>query len=245
MRIAKYSRLTLLAALFSTAIMFVLTGTAAAQTTAYSAPSMPAHASVTSAIPAIGSTISQAPTSVTVFTAENINPDPKVSNLFVYGPAGEATAKLISQGNAKVSFTNPKEMSVAIKPDPTHLNGVYVVHWITKSALDGDPDDGAFIFTVKSGAAATATPAATATAAGQTTTPTVSNTSGNSGTPTWLAGLIALAGLIIGLGAGIMLGRRGRIRPAVAESKAAISGSSRGAMRKSIEQEREETTKRP
>ena len=238
MCIAKHSLRLLLAALFGMGLIFVMVGTAAAQTTSRTTPAIPAHASVTSAIPAIGSTISQAPTSVTVFTAEPINPDPKVSNLFVYGPAGEATARLISQGNTKVSFTNPKEMSVTIKPDPQHLNGVYVVHWITKSALDGDPDEGAFTFTVNTGAAAPATPAVTATASGQGTTSPTSN-AGNNGAPIWLVVVLALIGLVIGLGAGFGLGRSGLARPATP------SGATLGAMRRSVKQEEQETTKRP
>ncbi len=233
MHITKRSVLPMLAALFSMNILFLLTGTVSAQT---ARPALPAHASVLSAIPAIGSTISKPPTSVTVFTAENINPDPKVSNLFVYGPSGEATGKLISQGNAKVSFTNPKEMSVNIKPTAGHLYGVYIVHWITKSALDGDPDEGAFTFTVSSsGAAATATPAATAAStSGQTTT---TNNSGSGGAPIWVAAVIALAALVVGLGGGLGLGfSRRRTK--------APSGSV-GGMRQSLQQEQEDTTNRP
>src|ERR1700730_8120657 len=135
----------LFAGLLGLSALFMISGTALAHS---NHPQFPAHASVLKAIPAIGSTVSQAPTTVTVFTAENINPDPKKSNLFVFGPSGEATAKLISVGNATVSLSNPQEMSVKIKPDPQHSNGVYVVQWITVSALDGDPDSGAFSFTV-------------------------------------------------------------------------------------------------
>jgi methionine-rich copper-binding protein CopC len=230
---AKHSRHLILAIFISIGLIFVITTTVSAQTTTRAAQDIPAHASVLRAIPAIGSTITQAPTSVTVFTAENINPDPKVSNLFVYGPAGEATDVLISQGNAQVSLTNPEEMSVNIKPTPQHLNGVYVVHWITKSALDGDPDEGAFTFTVNTAATATATPAATATSStGQVTPPTTTNTSG--GTPIWLVAVIALVGLVIGLGAGLGLGRRRSVRPS------AVSGSSLSAMRQSIKQEQKE-----
>ncbi|HEV2582986.1 MAG TPA: copper resistance protein CopC, partial [Ktedonobacteraceae bacterium] len=175
----KANHIHILAIFISIGLFFAITGTAAAQTTTPDTPALPAHASVTRAIPAIGSTISQAPTSVTIFTAENINPDPKVSNLFVYGPVGAASDVLISQGNAQVSITNPEEMSINITPNLQHVNGVYVVHWITKSALDGDPDEGAFIFTVNTGAAATATPAATTTSStGQITTPPTTNTSG-------------------------------------------------------------------
>lgn len=210
-----------------------MSGTAAAQTISRNAPAIPAHASVIKAIPAIGSTITQAPTSVTVFTAENINPDPKVSNLFVYGPSGEATAALISSGNAQVSLTNPEEMSVKIKPDPQHLNGVYVVRWITKSALDGDPDEGAFTFTVNTSAAGTTgTPTPVATTTGQGTAPA---TTSSGGTPVWVDALLAVAGLVVGLGAGVAVGRRGRATPA----------ASLGAMRRSIADEQKETTKRP
>src|SRR5260370_12894943 len=127
------------AALLSLRLLWLMAGTVSAHTT------IPAHAKVNKAIPAIGSTVSQAPTAVTVFALENIHPDPNKSNLFIYSPAGD----LISQGNAKVSLTNPEEMSIAIKPDSANLNGVYVVQWKTVSALDGDPDQGAFVFTVK------------------------------------------------------------------------------------------------
>lgn len=214
-------------------VMSVMSGTVAAQTISRSAPALPAHASVIKAIPAIGSTITQAPTSVTVFTAENINPDPKVSNLFVYGPSGEASAALISQGNAQVSLTNPEEMSVKIKPDPQHLNGMYVVRWITRSALDGDPDEGAFTFTVNTSAAGTTgTPTPVATTTGQGTTPA---TTSSGGTPVWVDALLAVAGLVVGLGAGVVVGRRGRAAPA----------ASLGAMRRAIADEQRETTKRP
>src|SRR5438270_7403068 len=111
----------LLATLLSLGLVSILVGVASAQ---------PAHAKVTKAIPAIGSTITQAPTTVTVFALENINPNPKLSNLFVYAPSGD----LISQGNAQVSLQDPKQMSITIKPNG---NGVYVVRWITVSALDG------------------------------------------------------------------------------------------------------------
>src|SRR5438552_1757631 len=137
----------LFAALLSMGLLFVVAGTASA------------HAKVLSATPAIGSTIAKAPTTVTVVCAENINPNPKLSNLFVYAPSGD----LISQGDAKVSLSNPKEMSIGIKASD---NGVYVVRWITVSADDGDPDQGAFVFTVKPTVAAT----------GNTSTPASSTT---------------------------------------------------------------------
>src|SRR5712692_1572761 len=126
-----------LAILLSLGLVCMVAGTAPAHSMVPTRGLEPAHAKVYKAIPAIGSTITQAPTSVTVFTLENINPNPKISNLFVYSPTGE----LISQGNAQVSLQDPKQMSITIKPNG---NGVYIVRWITVSALDGDPDQGAF-----------------------------------------------------------------------------------------------------
>jgi copper resistance protein C len=216
-----YYRLQLpFALLLSMGLLYLMTGTVSAHST------IPTHAKVNKAIPAIGSTVSQAPTTVTVFTLENINPDPNKSNLFVYSPAGD----LISQGNAKVSLTNPEEMSIAIKPDSAHPNGVYVVRWITVSALDGDPDQGAFVFTVNTSAVTTPTPVATTTAS---TAPLTTTTSGTSGTPVWVSIVVGVIALLVGLAVGLGLGRR-------------RNTSSIGTMRKTVaQQSEEEPIKRP
>src|SRR5215472_223375 len=141
---------TPLAMFLSVGLLLLMAGTVAAQSTAPTRVTVPAHAKVYKAIPAIGSTITQAPTTVTVFTLENINPNPKLSNLFVYAPSGD----LISQGDAKVALNDPRQMSITIKPTG---NGVYIVRWITVSAQDGDPDQGAFFFNVQPKAPAKAT----------------------------------------------------------------------------------------
>ena len=217
-----YYRLQLpFALMLSMGMLYFMTGNVSAHST------IPAHAKVNKAIPAIGSTVSQAPTTVTVFTLENINPDPNKSNLFIYSPAGD----LISQGNAKVSLTNPEEMSIAIKPDSANLNGVYVVQWKTVSALDGDPDQGAFVFTVNAGVVTTPTPVATTTTS---TTPSTTATSGTSGTPVWVSIVVGVVALLIGLAVGLGLGRR-------------RTESSIGTMRKAVTQQPqdEEPIKRP
>jgi methionine-rich copper-binding protein CopC len=203
----------LFAALLSLGLLFIIAGTASAHTN---------HAKVLSATPAIGSTIAQAPTKVTVECAENINPNPKLSNLFVYGPSGE----LISQGNATVSLSNPKEMSIGIKSDG---NGVYVVRWITVSAADGDPDQGAFVFTVKPAVTTAPTPT------GNSTT-TTNSTPASSGTPLWATILIGFVALLVGLGAGLGIGRS-RTKPAA---------STLSAMRREVAaQEEPKTPTRP
>ena len=211
-----HRRVQLLAGtLLSLGLLVLMGGTALAHTL------VPAHAKVLSAVPAIGSTVAQAPTTVTVNTAENINPDPKKSNLFVYSPAGD----LISQGNAQVSFTNPRQMSITIKSTG---DGIYVVQWITVSAEDGDPDQGAFVFTVKSTVTATSTPAPSHN------TPPPASTSGTGGTPLWVPIVVGILALLVGLGGGLGIGRRSR--PATLST-----------MRKAVatEQEEEAPTKRP
>ena len=217
-----YSRLQIaFAFMLSIGLLYLMTGTVSAHAT------IPVHAKVNKAIPAINSTISQAPTVVTVFTLENINPDPNKSNLFVYSPAGD----LISQGNATVSLTNPREMSITIKPDKANLNGVYVVRWITVSAEDGDPDQGAFVFTVNASAATTPTPVVTTTSS---TAPSTTTTNGAGGTPTWVPIVVGVGALLVGLAVGLILGRR-------------RSASSIGTMRKAVTQQsqEEESIKHP
>ena len=157
-----------------------------------------AHAKVDSATPGIGAVVGAAPTTISVHTLENIKPGAQFSNLFVYGPSGD----LISQGDAKIPLSKPNVMSVAIKPEK---NGVYIVRWITVSADDGDPDQGAFTFTVKPGATGSPAPTTnTAKAAPASPTNTFPIL------PVVITGLIAL---LIGLGAGFGIGRSRAVGP--------------------------------
>jgi methionine-rich copper-binding protein CopC len=192
MRTSRYALKTLLAAALSLSLLCMMAGAVFAA---------PAHAKVGSADPGINSTVTKAPTKVTVFALENINPDPTKSNLIVYGPSADATDTVISQGNAQIPLSNPKEMSINITPNAGHINGVYVVYWKTVSADDGDAADGTFSFTVNtSGTSASSTSG--------------SNTSTSTGTPVWVPIVAALVALLVGLGAGLSLGA---MRSAVAE----------------------------
>ncbi len=145
-----------------------------------------AHASVINSNPTMNSTLTLAklPTMLTVTTAENMKPGASNSDLFVYGPDG----KLISQGDATVDLNNPTHMSVPIKPDKT---GVYTVYWKTVSADDGDPDAGAFGFTV----------VATSPSSSAATTPA------SMGIPIWVPIVTGIVALLVGLGIGFGFGR--------------------------------------
>jgi copper resistance protein C len=157
----------------------------------------PNHAKVISSDPAINSVIKQAPTKITVTTAENMKPGATNSNLQVYGP----DYALISQGNAVVGLNDPTKMSVNVKPEK---NGVYIVRWYTVSADDGDAAQGAFSFTV--GTAASTIVTAQPTTAAQA--PSSASTSSSSGTPLWVPIVTGLLALLVGLGAGLGFGRR-------------------------------------
>jgi methionine-rich copper-binding protein CopC len=147
-------------------------------------------------------TLATLPTTITVTTAENMKPGPSNSDLFVYGPSG----KLISQGDATVALNDPTHMSVAIKPDKT---GVYTVHWKTVSADDGDPDEGAFGFTVTSTLSSPSIEAKTAP------------NSDMAGTPIWVSIVAGVIALLVGLGVGIGIGRAGKSQPSLPEETVA------------------------
>ena len=176
------------AAMLSLGLFFVLINPSFAQ---------PNHAKVISSDPGINSVIKQAPTKITVTTAENMKPRAKNCNLEVYGPDDA----LISQGDATIGLNDPTKMSVNIKPGK---NGIYIVRWYTVSADDGDAAQGAFAFTVGT-AASTAVTAQPAQAA-QKASP--ASTSGTNGMPIWLALIIGLIALLVGLGAGLSIARR-------------------------------------
>lgn len=196
MRILHFGRL-ITAMLCGVGLLFIVVGTAFAHT---------AHAKVLTATPAIGSTIASVPNKITVECAENINPDPKLSNLFVYAPNGD----LISSGNATIPLSSPKEMSITIKPSG---NGIYIVRWITVSAEDGDPDQGAFVFTVKA-STTTTTPVGNSTPS--------ATTSGTNGIPLWVPIIVGILALVVGLGGGMALGTSRAKHPTISTMRQAV-----------------------
>ena len=157
-------------------------------------PSAAAHAKYQSSVPAADSTVTQAPSVVTVHFAEDVNPNG--SDLVVYDTNG----KVVSTAPGKVDTGDAKTMTVPMTGDTSDS---YLVVWHTVSLDDGDAAVGAFIFNVGS-------PAKPGDTGGSTTSPgSTSATSAASGTPGWVVALAGIVGLIIG-SAGTLLfaGRR-------------------------------------
>lgn len=146
-----------------------------------------AHAAFGSSDPAPGATLKAAPTIVTIHFLENVNPSG--SDIVVL----DATGKQVSTGPAKATPNDLKTMTVSMQGNDSET---YLVQWHNVSADDGDPDIGAFTFTVN--------PKSTST----TTTSTTRNTSSSSGVPVWATVLIGFLGLIVGAGGMFALRRK-------------------------------------
>ncbi len=103
------------------------------------APRAFAHAFPDHAQPAVGSTVSSAPSEVKIWFSEKL--EPAFSKLDVHDGAGAA----VDQGDAAVDPQDATLMHVSLKPLPA---GTYKVHWHAVS-VDSHVTDGTFTFTVK------------------------------------------------------------------------------------------------
>jgi methionine-rich copper-binding protein CopC len=117
-----------------------------------------AHARYDSSTPGSSATVATAPTAVSVTFTEEL----ASIQIAITGPHGTE----VTTDNATIDLAHRTNASVPIKNDGP---GVYTVVWKNVSGDDGDPNDGAFVFTVAgtppAPAAAPAAPAANAPAA--------------------------------------------------------------------------------
>lgn len=144
------------------------------------ASTVSAHALPQTTTPAEGSSVQQAPGSVSIIFGET--PDPKLSSITVVNGTGTG----VDAGATAVVSGNPVELRVALKP---HLgNGVYTVTWKTVSTVDGHLATGSFAFGV--GVSASSIPKTAAVVGASPPSPAAV-----------LARLILFAGLVTVLGA--------------------------------------------
>ena len=105
------------------------------------APPLQAHAFLDHASPAVGSLVSTAPTVVTLWFTQDL--EPAFSNVTVMNEAGQR----VDLGNARIPPDSPAELQIGLKP---LLPGTYLVNWHVVS-VDTHPTEGTFTFDVGSG----------------------------------------------------------------------------------------------
>jgi copper resistance protein C len=100
-----------------------------------------AHAFLDHASPAVGSSVPTAPTVVTIWFTQDL--EPAFSNVTVTNQAGQR----VDLGNAKIPAGSPAELQIGLKPLPP---GTYLVNWHVVS-VDTHPTEGTFTFEVGGG----------------------------------------------------------------------------------------------
>ena len=100
-----------------------------------------AHAFLDHASPAVGSSVPTAPTVVTLWFTQDL--EPAFSNVTVTNEAGQR----VDLGNTRIPPGSLAELQIGLKPLPP---GTYLVSWRVVS-VDTHPTEGTFTFEVGSG----------------------------------------------------------------------------------------------
>lgn len=98
-----------------------------------------AHAFPDHSQPAVGSTVSPAPTELRIWFTQDLEP------AFTKVEVRDASGAQVDKGDAAVDDQDPSLLHVSLKPLPP---GIYKVIWHAVS-VDTHPTDGDFTFTVK------------------------------------------------------------------------------------------------
>jgi methionine-rich copper-binding protein CopC len=100
-----------------------------------------AHAFLDHASPAVGSSVLTAPTLVTLWFTQDL--EPAFSTVTVTNEAGQR----VDLGNARITPGSPAELQIGLRPLPP---GTYLVSWHVVS-VDTHPTEGTFTFEVGTG----------------------------------------------------------------------------------------------
>jgi methionine-rich copper-binding protein CopC len=110
-------------------------------TTIIAAPRAEAHAFLDHASPAVGSSLPTAPTAVTMWFTQQLEP------AFTTATVSNKSGNRVDAGPAQVDAKDPTELRVPLKPLPP---GTYTVSWHALS-VDTHTTTGHFTFTVGGG----------------------------------------------------------------------------------------------
>jgi methionine-rich copper-binding protein CopC len=165
-----------------------------------------AHAAYDHSTPGDGEVLAAAPARIDVFFKEETQRANGLPTLVVVNGSGDTVSS-----NTTLDDNDRKHISADLNPGLPP--GRYAVIWHNVSADDGDEAQGAFYFYVGTGpspsaSGSTGTTTATPGAATPTVKPGTTESDDSGDIPTW--GLIAgiIAGLVVGAGGGIAIGRR-------------------------------------
>jgi methionine-rich copper-binding protein CopC len=187
--------LGIFAALFGALLALAAPNGAAAHAT------IPFHAKLGHAEPAIGAVLATAPTKVTLTFKENTTPSG--SNIVVYGDKGEQ----VSSGAATINSSDAMTMTVNMQGDGSET---YVVLFHTTSADDNHAYTDAYQFTVSSSATASAGQQPDAAGDSISMPKTAPSSTSSSGVQPLIAALIGIVGLIVGAAGGFFVARSQR-----------------------------------
>jgi len=115
------------------------------------AVSVNAHAYLAESTPRNGELVQEPPQQIVAYFTEEVASS---SSMIVL----DANGSQIDNGDGGVDLFDPDHKSMIVTLPTGVPNGQYTVEWFVLSAEDGDPTDGAFIFTIgESGATANST----------------------------------------------------------------------------------------
>lgn len=162
-------------------LRYILSATFAALLALAAVGSTSAHADLVSSTPADGARLDEAPAQVTLVFSEELLADGNVITVT------DATGAQVDRGDTTLDLNDPKRVTLFVTLRSGLGAGAYTVSWKNASA-DGHSEEGSFGFTIGAASAPTTPAALPATGPGDELP---------------VAGLLALAAVLLGLGSAL------------------------------------------
>jgi methionine-rich copper-binding protein CopC len=162
-----------------------------------------AHADYDHSTPAENEVVAESPEVVDVYFKEEMARSGGLPTLIVVNESGDPLS-------SESVLDDNDRTHISVELPPSLPDGQYTVIWHSISDADGDEAQGAFHFYVGEGPGETPAPDGTGNATpAPTTSPAGGDEGGDSGVSVLILIIGVAAGLVVGGGAGIALGRRG------------------------------------